>query len=495
MVETRLKHIMELSGGDQLAVVGIATLFFVLIVGPYLIRRAQKDSNDDLFDDFFSAGDVIDDLTKLSRTQWSLREDPSSASSSTSTDDAAANNNKSSSSTNALEYVLSDVLQSQALQQAAQQFVVQTLQSEPVKAGLQRLLKELFFDLVNDPETVAQIVKLLQFAIQNPDVRNAAQQLVLDIVAEPDVQEALVQLVQRLGQESDVQLATQELLTESAHHALNDPEILDHSMEFATDVLGDDIVQRTAGEALRNTVGHAVRPATTVVLTALGVGLMILGVVSLGYARSSESEAILYESAARSLQSNAAVGMMRIVTWPLRAIQHLLYETGTLVLVPVRFVGTSLSQFGGVIGRILSEWWQSVRAMPSRGSYAISDGFANAMQAVQGSIVHYLSNAGHYMAESTHALLDRVAQFLTQAIMSVWSKTKDSSRRAGDAASRVVSSAVTQTGGYVLRFLHVWSGYLVSQLTKLHSRANDHIERWALMVEEFLQRGVTKPAA
>jgi hypothetical protein len=51
---------------------------------------------------------------------------------------------------------------------------------------------------------------------------------------------------------------------ESAHNALNDPEILDHSMEFATDVVGDDVVQQTAGEALYNTLSYAVRPTLSV---------------------------------------------------------------------------------------------------------------------------------------------------------------------------------------------------------------------------------------
>ena len=57
--------------------------------------------------------------------------------------------------------------------------------------------------------------------------------------------------------------ATKTLLSESAHNALNDPEVLDHSMEFATDVVGDDVVQRTAGEALRNTLTYAVKPGMT----------------------------------------------------------------------------------------------------------------------------------------------------------------------------------------------------------------------------------------
>lgn len=58
--------------------------------------------------------------------------------------------------------------------------------------------------------------------------------------------------------------ATQSLLTESAHNTLNDPDILDHSMEFATDVVGDDVVQRTAGEALRNTLSYAVQPGISI---------------------------------------------------------------------------------------------------------------------------------------------------------------------------------------------------------------------------------------
>jgi hypothetical protein len=35
-------------------------------------------------------------------------------------------------------------------------------------------------------------------------------------------------------------------------------------MEFATDVVGDDVVQRTAGEALYNTLSYAVRPTLSV---------------------------------------------------------------------------------------------------------------------------------------------------------------------------------------------------------------------------------------
>ena len=71
--------------------------------------------------------------------------------------------------------------------------------------------------------------------------------------------------------------ATRELLTESAHRALNDPEILDHSMEFATDVVGDNVLQRTSGEALRNTVTYAVKPSlsTCKFLSACNLHLLV----------------------------------------------------------------------------------------------------------------------------------------------------------------------------------------------------------------------------
>jgi hypothetical protein len=60
-------------------------------------------------------------------------------------------------------------------------------------------------------------------------------------------------------------------LTESAHRALNDAEILDHSMEFATDVIGDNVLQRQSGEALRNTVTYAVKPSLSTCKSFLSI--------------------------------------------------------------------------------------------------------------------------------------------------------------------------------------------------------------------------------
>ena len=192
-----------------------------------------------------------------------------------------------------VDSVLADVLSSKALQEQAIKFVVKIVESDEVKAACQKLLKDLWNDLVKDPETTAQILFVLNVAIQNEDIRLAVKKLVLDIIEDEEVLEELVRLLQKLGQDQEVRFrvlvrrdsmfhslirphrspfsddlqvldATKTLLTESAHNTLNDPEVLDHSMEFATDVVGDDVVQRTAGEALRNTLSYAVQPGISV---------------------------------------------------------------------------------------------------------------------------------------------------------------------------------------------------------------------------------------
>lgn len=163
-----------------------------------------------------------------------------------------------------LDTLLADLLRSPQIQSALLDLVNNILTSPQFKRTCSILLKQLWKDLVEDPETLQQVIHLLQNAIQDEAIRDAAVQLVTEVFADEEVLEEVVELFQRLGQDRKVQQATQDLLVESAHNALNDPEILDHSMEFATDVVGDDVVQQTAGEALYNTLSYAVRPTLSI---------------------------------------------------------------------------------------------------------------------------------------------------------------------------------------------------------------------------------------
>lgn len=157
--------------------------------------------------------------------------------------------------------VVADVLNSDALQNAVASLITRVVSSTQFQSACQTLLRNLWKDLVNDPETTAQIVVLLNTSINDERIKKSFRDLVLGLLQDDDIYKELTNLVVRLGEDQEVLNATKELLTESAHKALNDPEILDHSMEFATDVVGDNILQKTSGEALRNTVTYAVRPS------------------------------------------------------------------------------------------------------------------------------------------------------------------------------------------------------------------------------------------
>lgn len=138
-------------------------------------------------------------------------------------------------------------------------------------------------------------------------------------------------------------------------------------MEFATDVLGDDIVQRTAGEALRNTVGHAVRPASTVVFTTVGLVFLVSSILAVGYARSTEQEVYLFEFAAKSFANNAAFGIRRIVSWPGRVLGRVGDWCFELVFFPVRVV-RAIGEWSWALAQIGSRMvWNEMSKVPSWG--------------------------------------------------------------------------------------------------------------------------------
>ena len=405
-LEERFKRVVtDLNLGDQLSVILIACLTLIILTAPFVIRQMKQS---DTVDYEVTSEDPVDELTKSFRRAIHSREEMKEGEESDEED-----------SKGALEFLVKDILKSKGLQQAAQKFLISILESPEFQVALQRLVKQLWGELVNDPETIAQVIRLLQIAIQDPQVKKAAQQLVLDLVRDDEVKAALIEMVQKLGVEPQVRSATQELLKEAAHGTLNDPEVLDHSMEFATDVVGDDLVQRTAGEALRKSVGHAVRPATLIVLTATGVGLFIFGIVATGYARSSDKEAVMLESVARSLQTNATYGIVRMVTWPGRAIQTL-WEHGKLIaFLPVEWLHNSLGFLGNKTSALIVNGLSYVLALPGRGVDALFQSTLSmarsAGMAVTGTIEGTVRGSAAAVASCSATLLANIAVLLQQA--------------------------------------------------------------------------------
>ncbi|CAB9500404.1 expressed unknown protein [Seminavis robusta] len=328
----RLRRVAEFQGqlGDEIATYAIVVLLGLIILAPIMGQYMRRSDNE--YDEL----DTDDQVVDMARI---VKRDFLDKISEGSLEDKGV-----------VHTVIGDVLASKSLQEQAIKFVVTIVQSDQVKAACQKLLKELWNDLIKDPETAAQVIFLLNAAIENPDIRLAVKKLVLDIVEDEEVLEELVRMLQKLGEDQEVLDATKTLLTESAHNALNDPDILDHSMEFATDVVGDDVVQRTAGEALRNTLSYAVQPGMTILFAAAGVGLLFFSVMSLGYARSSEQDAKVLDQAvsglARSLQPSPRLTdrLWNVITLPFRAISTAVEAVFTTVLLPFHLVQRTVAQ-------------------------------------------------------------------------------------------------------------------------------------------------------
>lgn len=278
---------------------GVTTLFFLQAVTPGIIEKMKESDRKYEETDFEDAmnremrgvsheiqksGDLLSLLE-----QWAWDTATTNRGGKPKLLSSMEDNDKNNKAVKNTVDVVSDVFQNDALQQAIASLIVRVVESQPFQNAIHKLVRDLWNDLVHDPETLQQIVMLLNNAIQNEQIKQSVKQLVLQLLQDQQIYDELTALLIRLGEENEVRLATQTLLTESAHQALNDPEILDHSMEFATDVVGDDVVQRTSGEALRNTVSYAVRPSVSAFLGALGFGLLFLSYSAFRHARSSST--------------------------------------------------------------------------------------------------------------------------------------------------------------------------------------------------------------
>ncbi|KAG7357786.1 hypothetical protein IV203_014373 [Nitzschia inconspicua] len=254
---------------------GIVLLVFLIVTTPFVARRMRGSDGNNEPD--VNPEDPVMDLVKMFREEFLAKQ-------------FGGEDGNSASAAMGLDRIVADLLKSPQVQDAVSDLVAYVIASTQFKTACNVLLKELLKDLLDDPDTLKQVVHLLQHAIVDDKIKEAAIQLVTEVFGDDRVLDELVTLVQRLGMEQQVQQATQALLVESAHNALNDPEILDHSMEFATDVVGDDVVQQTAGEALYNTLSYAIRPTLSVLLTFLGIGLIALSVSAFRSANADAGE-------------------------------------------------------------------------------------------------------------------------------------------------------------------------------------------------------------
>jgi glycerol-3-phosphate O-acyltransferase len=100
--------------------------------------------------------------------------------------------------------LLQAILSSETLKDAVIKLISKVMDSEEFQTSAKELVRNLWNDLVEDPETTAQVVHLLNHAIQTVEIQNAAQELVIKVVNDKDVFDELIQLLNRIGQEHQV---------------------------------------------------------------------------------------------------------------------------------------------------------------------------------------------------------------------------------------------------------------------------------------------------
>ena len=218
------------------------------IVGPYVWNSMKSSNNPDdqynipLDDPVEHSVKILMDSTRETDSDRNVHS--MSGSSSTS------NNVTIISPEEDAKRILNELLASDNIRTRGANIASGIIQSEPFQNACKKLLRTIWDDLINDPETTTQLQTLVNTVLQHENIYAAVKDIVLQLVNDEEVYKELTKLVVKLGEQQEVLDATQQLLTESSHRTMNDPSVLDHSMEFATEVMGDDVVQRTGGDAL-----------------------------------------------------------------------------------------------------------------------------------------------------------------------------------------------------------------------------------------------------
>ncbi|KAG5182267.1 hypothetical protein JKP88DRAFT_269953 [Tribonema minus] len=182
--------------------------------------------------------------------------------------------------------VARETLKHEAIQIQTQELamaVVNTLLNDPkVLAATSVFLQ----DAASDPDTQAAIVSLASHVLQHPDtlqeVHALAQKLIAQLVKEAaatlrtctvlaslkhthlkcildHVYEAFLDMVSRIIAEPRVKEQVSLIMADGSHHVLADADVLQHGKDFVAEVMGDDQVQKTGGDALWHSVQYALR--------------------------------------------------------------------------------------------------------------------------------------------------------------------------------------------------------------------------------------------
>eukprot|EP00752_Nemacystus_decipiens_P012697 g11249.t1 len=155
------------------------------------------------------------------------------------------------------------------------------LQHPGTLAETRVLAKKLVRSILDDPDSVKQVTDLALKVIKTPRFRQGATELVVALGQSEEVYAAVTALASRVIQDPEVQATLSTVLSASSREVLRDQVVFDHSKVFVAQVMGDDAVQRSGGDALWNTVQYALQTrlfkATGLCLLAAGSAVLFSG--------------------------------------------------------------------------------------------------------------------------------------------------------------------------------------------------------------------------
>ncbi len=160
-------------------------------------------------------------------------------------------------------------------QAAFYQLTMHVLQHPETLAELTVLSKKLVNNLSEDPEVTSKLTKIFTQVLADPELKDAVIRLISELSGDPAVIAATSQLCLDLMVRDDVKEATTKLMTESSYEVLEDNEVNVLSKEFVADVMRDAQLQKEGGDALMNSLTHALKPG---VVKITGMSLICVSV-------------------------------------------------------------------------------------------------------------------------------------------------------------------------------------------------------------------------
>jgi hypoxanthine phosphoribosyltransferase len=102
--------------------------------------------------------------------------------------------------------IIKEVINSEALRNAITSLVSRIITSAQFQNACKQMIHNLWNDLIHDPDTTAQLVQLLNSALNNDIIRRSFKALVLNILQDDEVYHQLTRLVVRLSDDPAVRV-------------------------------------------------------------------------------------------------------------------------------------------------------------------------------------------------------------------------------------------------------------------------------------------------